>query len=83
MSAPKHKTRTLDVRSMMARGEQPFPTIMNAFAALADGESLLLITPFIPSPLIERVQSEGFEARPERRPEGSWQTSFSRRVQHE
>jgi uncharacterized protein (DUF2249 family) len=83
MNGPKHKTRTLDVRGLMARGEQPLPTILGAFAALADGQSLLLITPFIPSPLIERVQSEGFEARPERRPDGAWQTNFAPRASPE
>ena len=51
---------------------------MTATTSLADGETLMLITPFLPSPLIERLQSEGFEARPERRGDGSWQTHFSR-----
>jgi hypothetical protein len=39
---------------------------------------LLLITPFIPSPLIEKLHSEGFEARPEPRGDGSWQTLIRR-----
>jgi hypothetical protein len=33
---------------------------------------------FLPSPMIERLQSEGFQARPERRGDGGWQTYFSR-----
>ena len=46
--------------------------------SLAEGEALLLLTPFLPSPLIERLQGLGFDARPERRPDGSWQTRFER-----
>jgi uncharacterized protein (DUF2249 family) len=51
---------------------------MTTVAALGPGESFLLITPFIPSPLIEKLQSEGFSARPNRRGDGSWQTEFVR-----
>lgn len=76
-SSPR-KQRSLDVRAMMARGEQPFEKIMQTVAALAPDEELVLITPFLPSPLIEKLQSEGFRARPERRRDGGWQTNFSR-----
>ena len=72
------KARTLDVRPLIARGEEPFDKIMRSVAGLAPGERLLLITPFLPSPLIERLQAEGIQARPERRQDGSWETQFSR-----
>jgi uncharacterized protein (DUF2249 family) len=72
------KSRTLDVRALLAGGGEPFPKIMTTVAALGPGESFLLITPFIPSPLIEKLQSEGFSARPNRRGDGSWQTEFVR-----
>ena len=72
------RSRTLDVRRLIANGEQPFPEIMRAIDALTSGDSLLLITPFLPSPLIERLQPEGFAVRPERRADGAWQTQFSR-----
>lgn len=68
----------LDVRPIIAAGESPFEQIVATLAALAAGESLLLLTPFLPSPLIERMQAEGFTARPERRADGAWQTRFSR-----
>jgi uncharacterized protein (DUF2249 family) len=70
--------RTLDVRAMIANGGQPFPEVMSAVGELADGESLRLITPFLPSPLIERLQGDGFRAAPERRGDGAWQTTFTR-----
>ena len=70
------KTRTLDVRPLMARGEEPFLKIMSTVAALKPGENFLLISPFLPSPLIERLRAEGFSAQPERARDGSWTTLF-------
>lgn len=77
MSAPR-PPRQLDVRPLMAEGGEPFPKIMAAIAALQPGDTLALITPFMPSPLIEKLQGEGFEARPERRHDGAWETRFRR-----
>jgi uncharacterized protein (DUF2249 family) len=82
MTSPRPKTRTLDVRPVFSRGEEPFRVIMTAIGSLEPGEALLLISPFIPAPLIEKLQSEGFSARPERRADGAWQTEF-RRPLHE
>ncbi len=76
--ADTRKTRSLDVRPMMARGEEPFVKIMATVAALGEKEEFLLVTPFVPSPLIEKLRSEGFEAQAERRSDGGWQTRFSR-----
>ena len=78
MTPEPRRTRTLDVRALIAGGVEPFPKIMQVIAGMAANETLLLVTPFLPSPLIEKLQSEGFDARPERRGDGSWQTSFRR-----
>jgi hypothetical protein len=75
-TAPRR--RTLDVRAQIAAGESPFDSIAAAMSALGAGQTLLLITPFLPSPLIEKLQAEGYSARPERRADGGWQTGFSR-----
>ena len=72
------KTRTLDIRPLLARGEEPFSKIMQTVAGLGDAEDLILLSPFLPSPLIEKLRSEGFQARPERRSDGAWQTHFTR-----
>jgi hypothetical protein len=77
-SAALHKFRPLDVRPLIARGGQPMRPIMAALAALEPGEGLALTAPFLPSPLIERLQAAGFQARPERRGDGSWETFFWR-----
>lgn len=76
--AAERKLRTFDIRPMMANGEEPFTAIMEAVDALGPADDLVLITPFLPSPLIEKLHSEGFQARPERRADGGWQTHFSR-----
>lgn len=80
MSTPPEarKTRTLDLRAIIAAGDEPFTRIMTAVAAVGLGDTLVLVTPFLPSPLIERLQGEGFSARPERRSDGSWRTAFTR-----
>lgn len=78
MPPEPRKVRTLDVRPLIARGEEPFTKIMALVATVAPGESFVLLTPFLPAPLIEKLQSEGFETRPERRADGSWQTQFTR-----
>jgi len=37
-----------------------------------------VIAPFLPSPLIERLRSQGFSARPVRGSDGTWTVDFSR-----
>jgi hypothetical protein len=74
----RRKIRTLDVRPLIARGEEPFQRIMSTVASLAAEESLMLLTPFLPSPLIEKLRADGFTAAPERTAGGTWQTLFVR-----
>ena len=73
-----HKFRLLDVRPIIARGDEPFQDIIQVVESLAPGEGLALTAPFLPSPLIERLHAVGFQARPERRADGAWQTFFWR-----
>ena len=72
------KTRTMDVRPLIAAGEHPLQKIMEMIATLGPTDELVLLTPFLPAPLIEKLGSEGFHARPERRADGAWQTHFAR-----
>jgi len=72
----ERKFRMLDVRPLVARGEEPFKKIMTTVASLAPEEGMELISPFLPSPLIERMQSLGYEARAERASDGSWRSLF-------
>ena len=77
MATPR-APRSLDVRPLLARGEEPFPHVMAAVRRLGPGDVLTIVTPFLPSPLIEKLQSEGFEVRPERRSDGGWDTRLRR-----
>jgi hypothetical protein len=51
---------------------------MSTVADLAPEESLMLVSPFLPSPLIEKLRAEGFTAQPERSAAGVWRTHFLR-----
>jgi uncharacterized protein (DUF2249 family) len=70
--------KTVDVRPIVAEGAEPFPKILSAIQTLRGTEGLSVIAPFLPSPLIERLGSEGFESRVERRADGSWVAHFWR-----
>ena len=69
---------TFDVRSILERGEEPFPFIRAKVDALKPGQSISVVAPFMPAPLIELLKSEGFGAAIERRPDGAWTVCFSR-----
>ncbi len=72
------KFRTLDVRPMLARGTEPYDAIRGRVDALEPGEGVVVVAPFMPAPLIEKLRSEGFLARVERRADGAWAASFWR-----
>lgn len=71
------KFKTLDVRPIIAKGLEPFPAIRARIDELRPGEGLSVLAPFIPSPLIEKLASEGFESRVEHQG-GFWVTYFWR-----
>jgi hypothetical protein len=72
------KFKTLDVRPILAAGVEPFSTIRERIDTLGDDEGLSVIAPFLPSPLIERLGSEGFQSRVERQVGSGWIVHFWR-----
>lgn len=76
MAAPKFKT--FDVRPLLAQGDEPLPLIRARVTALAAGQGLVIVAPFMPAPLIELLKSEGYQSALERRPDGAWAVSFWR-----
>ena len=74
MSAAKN--HRFDVRPILARGEEPFAEIRAKADALVSGDSLTVIAPFMPAPLIELLRSEGFETAIERHHDGAWAVNF-------
>lgn len=76
MSSTKFKT--LDVRPLLARGEEPLGLIRSRVNALTPGHGLTVVAPFLPAPLIEMLKSEGFSSTVERSADGSWSVHFRR-----
>lgn len=72
------KFKTLDVRQILAKGDEPFSKIRQTVNALGPHEGLSVIAPFLPSPLIEKLGSEGFQSRVERQIGGGWTVHFWR-----
>ncbi len=72
------KFKTLDVRPMLARGEEPYSEIRGRVDALTPGAGVTIVAPFMPAPLIEKLKSEGFSSRVERRADGAWAAFFWR-----
>ena len=70
--------RRFDVRACLERGEEPIHEIRRSVAQLNVNEGLTVIAPFLPSPLIELLRSEGFESKLERGQNGDWMVSFWR-----
>ena len=72
------KFKKLDVRPILARGLEPFAEIRAQVNELEKNEGLSVIAPFLPSPLIEKLGSEGYHSRVERQVGGCWITHFWR-----
>ncbi len=70
--------RRIDVRPILARGEDPYAEIRKRVDALKPDEGLAVTAPFLPSPLIEKLGSEGFKSRVERGAGGGWTAFFWR-----
>jgi hypothetical protein len=68
----------IDARLLFKTGVEPFPRIKAASEALVPGQTLIVVTPFLPSPLIERLQASGFCAAVSHRQDGAWETHFTR-----
>jgi len=71
------KFHTLDVRPILATGGDPFSTIRGRIEKLGANEGLAVVAPFLPSPLIEKLGSEGYLSRVEHQT-NSWITYFWR-----
>lgn len=63
---------------MLEMGIEPFPEIHRQAHALSPGEGLLVIAPFIPSPLVEQLGAEGFRSKLEPGRPGEWHVLFWR-----
>ncbi|MBC8094325.1 MAG: DUF2249 domain-containing protein [Akkermansiaceae bacterium] len=75
---PLNKFKRFDVRDLIRRGTEPFPEIWKRVSGLNAGEGLIVVAPFLPSPLIEKLSSEGFASKVERGQSSDWVVYFWR-----
>ena len=78
MMPPINQFKRFDVRPMLAQGIEPFPEIFMRVQQLKPAEGLLVIAPFLPSPLVERLQGDGFSSKVERGNGSDWMIYFWR-----
>ena len=77
---PLNQFKRFDVRDLISRGVEPFPEIHKRVCALPAGHGLIIVAPFLPSPLIERLGAEGFASKVERGSGADWMVYFWREV---
>jgi uncharacterized protein (DUF2249 family) len=53
---------TLDARPLLASGQHPLERVLQETHDFLFGEIYEIITPFIPTPMIEKITEKGFEA---------------------
>lgn len=78
MMPPLNQFKRFDVRELISRGIEPFPAIQQRVNGLMASEGLIIVAPFLPSPLIERLGSQGFESKVERGDGADWVIYFWR-----
>lgn len=66
----------LDVRPVIAAGEEPFLLIMNAVEALEPGAVLVLLSPFDPLPLHRVLGGKGFSRATRQVGPDDWATEY-------
>ena len=78
MMPPLSKFKRFDVRDLLRQGSEPFPAIRQRVDALKPDEGVIIVAPFLPSPLIEKLGGEGFASKVERGQESDWLVYFWR-----
>jgi hypothetical protein len=73
-----NKFKRCDVRDLIRRGGEPFPEIHKRVNALMPDEGLIVVAPFLPSPLVEKLAGEGFASKVERGTGSDWLVYFWR-----
>ena len=77
---PAKSFKPFDVRPLLAGGQEPLPEIRKRVDALKPNEGLIVVAPFLPSPLVEKLRSEGFASKIERESGADWIVYFWREV---
>lgn len=78
---PLQNFKRFDVRNLIRSGVEPFPEIRKRVDALKPDAGLIVVAPFLPSPLIEKFTSEGFASKVEPGAGGDWLIYFWRETE--
>lgn len=70
--------KRFDVRDLIRQGIEPLPEIRRRVSLLKPGGGLIILAPFLPSPLIELLTGEGFQSKVERGSGSDWMVYFWR-----
>ena len=73
---PLSKFKRLDVRPLLKVGAEVLPVILEKVQLLKPDEGLMVTAPFLPSPLIELLSSQGLAFKVEPGDGGSWIVYF-------
>lgn len=77
---PLNKFKRFDVRGLLRDGIEPFPAIFTRVSALGNEDGLIVVAPFLPSPLVERLAGAGFASKVERGQGSDWLVYFWRQT---
>ncbi len=69
---------TLDARPLLAQGIHPLERVQQECASLNPGEIFEIITPFPPTPMIDKMAAEGFEFHMESAADGMFHSYFKK-----
>jgi uncharacterized protein (DUF2249 family) len=69
---------TLDAREEIESGGHPLPRVMAAIDKLERGRAFAIVTPFVPTPMVNMVQQKGFKAWSEQKGPAHFITYFAR-----
>lgn len=75
---PFNRFKRFDTRDLIQRGIEPLPAILDRVTRLKSDEGLIVVAPFLPSPLIEKLGSLGFVSKVERGQGADWLVYFWR-----
>src|SRR5438270_162692 len=60
MMPPLNRFKRCDVREMIRGGTEPLPFIREQVSKLKPEDGIIIVAPFLPSPLVEKLSGEGF-----------------------
>lgn len=68
--------KTIDIREMLNRDEQPVHEVLASAKKLGENEILEIIAPFIPAPLLDKTLSLGYKHWLDKKSEGEYRVYF-------